>query len=64
MRREVLYVGWVRTNWKHWEPITLPPREIVEAARRLYEHKSCDKRDGEKVLLPEGVPPTGPVREV
>lgn len=59
MRAEPLYVGWVRTHYTHWEPVTLPPREIVEAALRLYRHRSWDKRDGEKLLLPEREKPIG-----
>lgn len=57
--QEPLYVGWVRTNWTHWEAITLPPRELVEAAMRLRRHVSCDPIDGEKLLLPEREKPTG-----
>lgn len=56
-RDDTLYVGWVRTSYRWWEPVTLPARELVEAARLLHHFQSFDFRDGSKVLLPEGVRP-------
>ena len=57
LRDDALFVGWVRSGFRHWEPVTLPARELVEAARLLHHFQSFDFRDGSKVLLPEGVRP-------
>ncbi len=53
---ETLWVGWVRTRWTHWEPVTLPARECLEAALRLNDHRLPR---GEKVLLPYDILPIG-----
>lgn len=59
MRPERLYVGWVRSHWTHWEPVTLPPQELLDVALRLASHQSADPADGEKLILPEREKPTG-----
>ena len=56
---DALFVGWIRVHYTHWEPITLPAREYVEAARRLHLHRSSDPNDAARLLLPEREKPTG-----
>lgn len=54
---EPLYIGWCRSGFFNWEPVTLPAGELVEVAKRLYLHIPFDPEDGEKVVLPETMEP-------
>ena len=59
MQPERLYVGWVRSGFCSWEPVTGAPKKLVEAARLLREHIPGCSEDGEKLLLPAQERPTG-----
>lgn len=56
------FVGWIRTRWKHWEPIVRGD-DLDDVWQRLLAHTTRDK-DGARIVMPAGERPTvqrGPV---
>ncbi len=49
------HVGWIRTHWRHWEPIIWGD-EITDVWDKLRDYQSSDE-DGERVVLPYGERP-------
>jgi hypothetical protein len=49
------HVGWIRTHWRHWEPI-IWGNELSDVWEKLRDHQSADE-DGERVVLPYGERP-------
>lgn len=49
------FVGWIRTHWRHWEPVVWGD-DMVELWERLNAFATHDE-DGERVVLPQGTRP-------
>lgn len=49
------HVGWIRTHWRHWEPIVWGD-ETIDVWEQLRAFRSLDE-DGERVVLPYGERP-------
>lgn len=46
------HVGWIRTHWRHWEPIIWGD-ELTDVWDKLRDYQCADE-DGERVVLPYG----------
>src|SRR5262249_55488451 len=49
------HVGWIRTHWRHWEPIFWGD-EVTDVWDQLRDYQTGDE-DGERVVLPYGERP-------
>jgi hypothetical protein len=49
------HVGWIRTHWRHWEPVVWGD-ETWEVWEQLRAFPSSDE-DGERVVLRQGERP-------
>lgn len=60
----LLYVGWVRTGWTHWQAVTGEPMSKEAAEDRLRDYKvRKGEVDGSKVVLPAGTMPVEKPRD-